>query len=180
MSKSIRPSNVVFVSICLLALIGCDRRVKEMEAALLEAEKAKVELAEVQALLEKTRSQKDELQKNLSELLDQGHNDKSTLAAATQKERQLQNKIAELTAERNAATAEARTAQESIATLTSQLQEKDAEIQGLVEWMKEAQAYIQELESQIQETVEETDDQEYMDADANEPSDQEVADENNV
>jgi tRNA/tmRNA/rRNA uracil-C5-methylase (TrmA/RlmC/RlmD family) len=66
MAKGKLAIGFLILSLCSLALPGCDRSAKERDKAIAEADQAKAELARVEATLEEIQSERDELKANLA------------------------------------------------------------------------------------------------------------------
>jgi len=149
MAKGKLAIGFLILSLCSLALPGCDRSAKERDEAIAEAEKAKAELARVEALLEEIQSERDELKENLAAVSENWGKADSELTAVTQAHDDLLDQINKLTNERDTAVAETGDFEAVVKKLTEQLQDKIEEVYEYEQWVKELQATIEDLEGQV-------------------------------
>jgi len=137
--------------VCLLALTGCDGSKQERDKAVEEAEKAKAELARVEAIIEEIQSERYELKENLATISENWEKANSELVVVTQAHDDLLDQVNELTNERDSAILQAKDAKAQAERLGEQLKEKTEELRAYEEWVKELQATIKDLEGQIEE-----------------------------
>lgn len=176
-------ASFLFFLACLLIFAGCDNKAEERDKAMVEAEKAKAELASAETALEKLQNERDELRGDLaviSENLEKGDSELITLNQT------LQEQVNRLTSERDLAVGRAEDARSEAGRFSEQLKEEVKDNQEYQGWVKELQATIEGLEAQIKELselpVEQIQDEmvEYEDVADEVVEDEEVADGNNV
>ncbi len=136
--------------VCLVVPAGCDRGAKQRDKAITEATETKAELAEIKAVLEKTKSERDKLRESMAESVDVLEDTQSKLTNMVQIQKNLQQQLVELTKQRDAVVVKLQDTQAMITTLRGELGEKTMEIQKLTQWNSEWQAVVQELQSQIE------------------------------
>ncbi len=119
------------------------------DRAVAEAAEARAELAKVIAILEQTKTEKEELESEVAELSRELEKTKSEVATIVQLYGESRTDVSELTGERDRAIAEANDTQETVKKLRYQLKKKGEEALEFKEWMEELQATIKNLESQL-------------------------------
>jgi methylase of polypeptide subunit release factors len=131
----------------MFMLTGC--KDSDEDRAVLEAAEARVELAKVIAILEQTKTEKEELESEVAELSRELEKAKSEAATIVQLYGESRTEVSELTEERDRAIAEANDTQETVKKLRDQLKEKGEEVLEFKGWVEELQAAIKGLESQL-------------------------------
>jgi chromosome segregation ATPase len=151
-----RKANAILLCflVCLLVPGGCDRGVKQRDKAITEATEANAELAEIKAVLEKTKSERDKLRESMAESAGVLEDTQTKLTNMVQIQENLERQLVELTKQRDTAFVKLQDTQAMATTLRSQLEEKTAEIQKLTQWNSEWQGVVQELQSQIEQAAE--------------------------
>jgi chromosome segregation ATPase len=134
--------RVLALLILLAAVAGCDRSGRERDKAAEEAARARAELQETQAFLERTESEKEELSQVLADISEDRKKTESELTALKQAYGELQSRLGQAVKERDAAMGQARSAQATVENLRNQLKEKEVEVHELEEWVKELQTAV--------------------------------------
>ena len=141
--------TIVFFATLLFLIsltIGC----KDTSSS--DAVEAQAELTEVKSILEQTQKERDDLKAevaDITESLKSAETKVDDLLESRSQAMDIENKLAELTKDRNAAIAKAADAQTLIENLKSQLQEQVLKVTGLEEQNQKLQDTIEELKKQL-------------------------------
>jgi len=164
--------NFPVLLVCLFTIVGCDNAAKERDKAVAEAEKANAELAKVRAVLEQTQKEKEQLSEEMAGIYKKWETDKAELAAADmQAQDEQENRIEELTQQRDETIA-------AVEELRAELKEKTKEIRELERRNKELRLTVQKLQNQLEQMYDQQGEESY--GEPNEQGEEEIADENNV
>jgi len=175
MTKHKTISKLLLILIFSLVLSGCSSK-KEMNKAVAEAKIAKVELAKVKDVLENTHRQKKVLEEDIAKISEQCENIKLELADAIRNQENFQNEFNELAQQQDTATDQLKEAQITIQKLNEQLSQEKNKPKELQNFIVQLQATITQLRSQIEEMNKSK--QSYEES--NEPSNEQIEDENNI
>ena len=119
------------------------------DRAIAEAAEARAELVKVIAILEQTKTDKEELESEVAELSRELEKTKSEVVTIVQLYGESRTEVSELSGERDIAIAEANDTQETVKKLRDQLKKKGEEALEFREWMEGLQSAIKILESQL-------------------------------
>lgn len=147
MGKAKAFSVPVLISICLTVFAGCSKAAKERDEARIELEKAKAQLAKTTALLKLARDERNQLQENITNLLEAMAETKQAFGDASRNQEILQDQIKGLIEQLNASIARENEARATVKNLQIQLQEKTAVIQQLEQENNGLQSALRRIEA---------------------------------
>lgn len=145
--------TIVFLATLLFLIsltIGC----KDTSSS--DAAEAKAELTEVKSILEQTQKERDDLKTkvaDITESLKSAETKIDDLLESSSQAMAIEDKLTELTKDRDAAIAKATDAQTLVENLKSQLQEQVLKVTGLEEQNQKLQDIIEELKKQLSSDV---------------------------
>lgn len=151
MPKSKIILNLLILLLCSLVLAGCNRRKKDADKAIAEAEHLKAKLEILNATLERTISEKQDITKELEVVLEELEQTKLKAVAALKLCQDLQSRITALTTERDSAIAAAGDAKAMSTKLNQQLTEEAEEVLELDESADELQIDVNDINDQTTE-----------------------------
>ena len=149
MERSKEKLTVIFLSILmcsLLGLTGC----KDIGSS--EATEAKAELTKVKSILEQTQKERDNLKVKVADITESLKSAQTKIEGLLQSSNQaidVEDKLAELTKDRDTAIAKAADSQTLIEKLKGQLQEQVLKITGLEGQNQKLQDTIEQLKKQL-------------------------------
>jgi chromosome segregation ATPase len=143
---------------CLLALASCSGGKEETDGAIMEA---KAELEKVNAILQTTQSERNQLIEDLAQIAGERDKAESELAVIAPSFQRLQSQVPQLIAQRDQALAQARTAQATVESLTTQLSEREKELREYQQWSDELLATIKVLEEQLEQAAQQVPEETY-------------------